>query len=394
MTKPALTKGLLFFMAAGSGLSVASNYYVQPLLDILAREFSRSTTEAGLLVTLAQIGYTIGLVAVVPLGDRFERRRLLFVSSALTAIGLFAMALSPDFLLFGLFSIVVGTFSVTAQIIVPLAAHLAEDKNRGSAVSTVMSGLLLGILLARTFSGIVADFAGWRVVYFSTAILMSIYAFSCLKLFPSLPPTSRSSLRSLYGSILLLFRDEPVLRRRAVIGLCQFGAFAIFWTAMAFMLAERYHMSESLIGLFGLVGAIGVFAARIAGKTADLGWAKLSTGVFTVVTALSWGLLYWGQWSLIPFIIGIVLLDLGVQGVHISNQSEIYRLNPEARSRLTTGYMSCYFLGGVLGSAGAAFAYGHGGWGAVMILGAVVSVFSLCFWAVTELRLPFSRMRH
>ena len=392
--KPMLTPGLLAFMAVGSGLSVASLYYVQPLLELLAREYGLSETNAGFLVTLAQLGYLAGLIVVVPLGDHHERRKLLTITSALTALGLLAMGLAPSFILLAAFSVVVGTTCVTAQILVPLAAHLASDEKRGSAVGSVMSGLLLGILLARTFSGVMAELAGWRSVFIAAAVLMAMYSVACWRVLPHLAPTSNTSYRTLYVSILHLFRDEDVLRRRSLIGGLQYAVFGIFWTAMAFMLVRQYQMSEAMIGMFGLIGAIGILAARIAGKLADKGWARLSTGGFLCVTISSWPLLYWGQWSLIAFGIGVVLLDLGIQGAHISNQSEIYRLNPEARNRLTTGYMASYFLGGACGSASAAVSYGMGEWPAVVALGSGVSILCVVIWALTEFRLPVRQMKH
>ncbi|NIY77476.1 MFS transporter [Thalassospira sp. HF15] len=392
--KPTLTTGLLAFMAVGSGLSVASLYYVQPLLELLAREYGLSETNAGFLVTLAQLGYLAGLIVVVPLGDHHERRKLLVITSALTALGLLAMGLAPSFMLLAAFSVVVGTTCVTAQLLVPLAAHLASDEKRGSAVGGVMSGLLMGILLARTFSGVMAELAGWRSVFIVAAALMAMYSVACWRVLPHLAPTSNTSYRTLYVSILHLFRDEAVLRRRSLIGGLQYAVFGIFWTAMAFMLVRQYQMSEAMIGMFGLIGAIGILAARIAGKLADKGWARLSTGGFLCVTISSWPLLYWGQWSIIAFGIGVVLLDLGIQGAHISNQSEIYRLNPEARNRLTTGYMASYFLGGAFGSASAAVSYGMGEWPAVVALGLAVSILCAVIWALTELRFPVGQMKH
>ena len=391
--KPTLTTGLLAFMAVGSGLSVASLYYVQPLLELLAREYGLTETTAGFLVTVAQLGYLTGLIAVVPLGDHHERRKLLTVTSALTAVGLLAMGLAPSFMMLVVFSISVGITCVTAQILVPLAAHLATDDKRGSAVGTVMGGLLMGILLARTFSGIMAELAGWRSVFIAASVLMAIYSVACSRIIPHIPPTSHTSYRTLYLSILHLFRDEPVLRRRSLIGGLQYAVFGIFWTSMAFMLVRQYGMSEAVIGLYGLIGAIGILSARIAGRLADKGWARLSTGGVLMTTGLSWGLLYWGQWSLIAFALGVVLIDLGIQGAHISNQSEVYRLNPEARSRLTTGYMASYFLGGACGSASSAIAYGMGGWPAVVVLGAGVSVLCVLIWAATELRFPIRQMK-
>lgn len=391
---PVLTPRLAGLMAIGSGLSAASNYYVQPLLDMLSKTFGLTSLEAGLIVTVAQLGYLAGLILVVPLGDHHNRRNLLTLTTALTAAGLLAMALSPGFGVMLGFAVLVGLTSVTAQILVPLAAHLATPEKRGSAVSTVMSGLLIGILLARTFAGLLAEWGGWRSVYVVAAMLMATFSVACYRMLPRIAPTSQTTYRALYLSILHLFRDEPVLRRRGFLGMLSYGVFGILWTSMAFMLANRFHYNEGVIGLFGLFGAVGAVAAKFAGRIADKGWARLGTGFFTLATLASWILLYEGQFSIWYFAFGVVLVDLGIQGAHISNQSEIYRLHPEKRSRLTTGYMSCYFLGGAMGSAGSATAYSIAGWNGVCAIGAAVSLLGLLFWAATELRLPFGRMRH
>ncbi|MEQ5776875.1 MFS transporter [Thalassospira sp. NFXS8] len=392
--KPELTPGLIALMAVGSGLSVASNYYVQPLLDLLSQEFALSSTQAGLIVTVSQLGYLAGLICIVPLGDHHERRKLLTLTTALTAAGLMGMAFAQSFGILLSVAVVVGLTSVTAQILVPLAAHLATPAKRGATVSTVMSGLLIGILLARTFAGLVAEWGGWRAVYMVAAILMAMFSLACYRFLPHIAPTSHTTYRQLYVSILHLFRDEPVLRRRGFLGGMQYAVFGILWTSMAFMLVKNFHYSEGVIGMFGLLGAVGALTAKFAGRLADRGWARLGTGGFILMTTLSWWLLYSGQWSIIAFGLGVVFLDLGVQGAHISNQSEIYRLNPDARSRLTTGYMSCYFLGGAAGSALSATFYGIAGWSGVCMIGAAVSLVSFLFWAVTEFRMPLKRMRH
>jgi predicted MFS family arabinose efflux permease len=392
-TQDPLGPGLVRLMAAGAGLCVASNYFAQPLLPLFAQAFGLDPTQAALLVTVAQTGYIVGLVFLVPLGDLLERRRLLVGCTALTAIFLAGVGLAPDFRALMAASLLVGITSVAAQILVPLAAHLASDERRGRIVGTVMSGLLIGILLARFVAGFVAQVAGWRAVYVIAALLMAGFSFTCWRRLPRVEPTARGSYGALMASIVHLFASEPVLRRRGLVGGLCFGAFAAFWTTMAFMLKDRWHASEAAIGAVALVGAIGAMSARFAGRLADKGWARVSTGGFLALLVVSWGLMLAGTVSLLALIAGVVLLDLGLQGSHISNQSEVYRLDARARSRITTVYMALYFFGGVVGSAASGPAYTRWGWAGTCALGAVMGAMALVVWALGELRFPIQRMR-
>ena len=380
-------------MAVGSGLSVASNYYVQPLLDLFVHTFGVTPARAGLMVTFTQLSYLAGIVFLVPLGDWLERRRLLTATTALTVIGLAGMGLTPSFGLLAAFGALVGLTSVTAQIMVPLAAHMSTPERRGRSVSTVMSGLLIGILVARTFAGIVAELLGWRAVYLIAAVLMGLFSIACHRLLPTVAPTSSGSYWGLLASVGRLFRQESVLRRRGLIGGLSFCSFGVFWTSMAFMLVSRHGFSEGVIGLFGLVGVAGALCARFAGNLADAGWARLSTGGFLLTLICSWAFLYAGQWSIASLVVGVVLLDLGAQGTHISNQSEVYRLNGLARSRLTTAYMSCYFMGGAIGSALSVAGWSGGQWGGVCGVGAAAATLGLLAWARVELRVPLLLMK-
>jgi len=390
---PVLTTRLVVLMAVGSGLSVASNYYVQPLLPRLADTFGASSWAVGLLVTVSQIGYVAGLGLVVPLGDVVERRRLVIAVSVLTAAGLAVMAVAPSLAVLFPAVALVGVTSVGAQIFVALAADLARADQRGRAVGSVMAGLLMGVLLARTVAGLVAATAGWRAVYAVGAVLMvSLAALSARELTP-VPPSVRTSYRRLLASVFTLYREEPVLRRRGVYGALGFASFSTLWTSVAFMLDEAYGYGEATIGLFALLGVAGAGAAQFAGRVADAGWARVSTLGFFVTLAVSWAVLVPAEGSLPALIVGVVLLDLAVQGAHISNQSEVYRLRPDARSRLTTAYMCVNFTGGVVGSATSAFIYGLGGWSAVCIVGAGFSALALALW-LTEARWPLRRMRH
>jgi predicted MFS family arabinose efflux permease len=389
-----LTPGLVRLMAAGAGLCVASNYFVQPLLALFAQEFGLSSTKAGLLVTVSQLGYLVGLLFLVPLGDLLERRRLLVVCTALTSVFLAAMALAPGFRGLLAISVFLGMTSVAAQILVPLSAHLAPAERRGRVVSTVMSGLLIGILLARFAAGLIAHVAGWRAVYLVAAVLMAGFCWICQRRLPRVAPTAHGSYPRLLGTIIGIFVTEPVVRRRGLVGGLCFAAFGAFWTSMAFMLKEHWHASEAAIGAVALVGAIGAMAARFAGRLADRGWARVSTGGFVLLLVGSWALLWAGTGSVVALVAGVVLLDLGLQGTHISNQSEVYRLAPEARSRITTVYMSMYFAGGALGSGLAGTAYARYGWNGTCAIGVVMGAAALLVWAAGELRWPLARMRH
>jgi len=391
--RPALTTRLVVLLAVGSGLSVASNYYVQPLLPDLADEFGVGSSVMGLLVTVSQVGFVAGLALLVPLGDLVERRRLLTAVTALTAAGLALMAVAPSLAVLFPAAALVGVTSVAAQIFVALAADLARPEQRGKAVGTVMGGLLVGVLSARTVAGLVAEVAGWRAVYAIAALSMLVLAAVSRRDLPPVEPSARTSYPSLLASVLTLYREEPVLRRRGLYGALGFASFSTLWTSIAFLLDDAYGYNEAQVGLFGLLGVAGAVAAQFAGRLADAGWARVSTLGFLVTLAVSWGVLAGGERSLPALVVGVVLLDLAVQGAHISNQSEVYRLRPEARSRLTTAYMCVNFTGGVVGSATSAAVYGTGGWSAVCAVGAGSAALALVLW-LTEARWPLRRMRH
>ncbi|MYR21654.1 MFS transporter, partial [Streptomyces sp. SID6137] len=281
--------------------------------------------------------------------------------------------------------------TVTAQIFAPFAAHLATPMNRGRSVGIVMSGLLIGILLARTVSGVIAGATSWRVVYLVAAVLTFALSVACRMELPSSAPTTRTAYHRLLGSVARIYLDEPALRRRGLYGALVFASFSTFWTAIAFQMADQYHFSQTVIGLFGLLGVAGAGCAQVAGRIADAGWGRVATAGFILLTAVSW-IAGWAGGSRIGWLVaGILVLDLGVQGTHISNQSEVYRLRPEARSRLTTGYMCTYFVGGVTGSALAGAVYGAYGWKGVCLLGAVFPTLALLVW-LTEARWPLRTM--
>ena len=304
-------------------------------------------------------------------------------------MALIGCAVAPNLWVFAVASILVGGASVAGQVMIPFAADLAPEERRGRVVARIMTGLLLGILLARTVSGLVAQAAGWRAIYWLSAALMVVFAAVLWRALPSEGARPHRSYRELVGSSLRLLVDEPVLRRRAWHGACAFAAFSVLWTTLAFLLSgSPYHYSNLVIGLFGLVGAGGILAANLAGKLADSSRHTLTTVVAGVLLAGSFALLWAGRTSLAFLIIGIVVLDMGTQGMQITNQAVIYALRPDARSRINSAYMVCYFLGGAAGSLGAGALYGTHGWAGVCILGAGLGLLTLAMSAYDRLRPP------
>ncbi len=378
---PSLSPALIIIMAIATGLSVASNYYAQPLLDAIARNYQLSVNQAGFIVTAAQLGYACGLMFLVPLGDKFERRSMIVIMTLLAALGMLVTAAAPNLWLMILGTALTGLFSVVAQILVPLAATLADPAKRGKVVGMIMSGLLLGILLARTVAGALASIGGWRTVYWFASGAMILMALILWIALPRYKQYSDLNYGQLLRSIFSIYLSQPVLRTRAVQGCLSFAVFSNLWTSMAFLLAAPpYHYSEAHIGLFGLVGAAGALAASRAGQLADRGKALITTRYGLVLLLLSWIAIWYGQYQVIALVAGIIALDLAVQGLHITNQSVIYRRMPEARNRLTAGYMTSYFLGGALGSLISASAFQAAGWNGVCLAGGLLSLANLCHW--------------
>lgn len=373
-------------LAVSCGLAAANLYYAQPLLDTMARDFGTTSAAASLLVTVAQIGYALGLAFVVPLGDLLRRRVLVPAVLVLTAAGLCASALAPSIGVLIALALIIGLGSVAAQVLVPLAASLASDERRGRVVGSVMTGLLLGILLARTVSGLVAGAVGWRAVYWlATGMILGVAGLLAAVLPAEHRPRSMG-YRALLASTVGLLRALPLLRRRMLIGAAGFGAFSVFWTTAAFLLAgPPFHYGETVIGLFGLVGAAGALSANMAGRAIDRGRTSLVTVVLAASVILAFVILALGRHSLVGIIVGTVVLDIGVQGLQISNQAVVYSLAPHARSRVNANYMVAYFVGGAICSAVAGTVYASGGWLAVCALGAATGVVALGVWAFDRL---------
>ncbi|EJK8583534.1 MFS transporter [Enterobacter hormaechei] len=380
-TTQGLSPALILLMSVATGLAVASNDYAQPLLDTIARAFDLSASSAGFIVTAAQLGYAAGLLFLVPLGDMFERRMLIVSMTLLAAGGMLITASSQSLTMMIIGTALTGLFSVVAQILVPLAATLASPEKRGKVVGTIMSGLLLGILLARTVAGLLASLGGWRTVYWVASVLMLIMALALWRGLPKVKQENHLNYPQLLASVFSLFTRDKLLRTRAILGCLTFANFSILWTSMAFLLAAPpFNYSEGVIGLFGLAGAAGALGARPAGGLADKGKSHMTTSAGLVLLLLSWAAIWYGHVSVLALIVGILVLDLTVQGVHITNQTVIYRVKPDARNRLTAGYMTSYFIGGAAGSLISASAWQHAGWTGVCAIGAIVAAINLLVW--------------
>jgi predicted MFS family arabinose efflux permease len=387
-----MSRSLVTLIAVATGAVVANLYYAQPVLHLVARDFHSGSGLASLIITATQVGYAGGLLLVVPLGDLHPRRILVVRIFGVAAVALVGCALAPDIWIFGLASVAVGVASVAGQVMIPFAADLAPPERRGRVVARIMTGLLLGILLARTVSGLVAQLAGWRSIYWFSAALMIAFAVVLWRALPAEGPRPHQRYWSLVGSSLRLLVDEPTLRRRAWHGACAFACFSVLWTTIAFLLSGApYNYSSVVIGLFGLVGAGGILAANLAGRLADSDRSTHATLVAGVLLIGSFGLLWFGHSSLAALIVGIVVLDIGTQGMQITNQAIIYALRPDARSRINSAYMVCYFIGGALGSLTAGVVYGAHGWAGVCLLGAGFGLLTCLMTAYDLARPPVAR---
>lgn len=356
-------------MAIASGVTVANLYYNQPLLALIGQQFQQPVSAVGWIPMLTQVGYAAGILLFVPLGDRFEHRRLIPVLLIGSAIALALAALAPNLTALAVASLAIGMTTVTSQVVVPFAAQLATPDQQGSVIGRVMSGLFIGILLARTVSGFVGATFGWRMMYWIASGLMLVMAAGLSKILPGSPPSSGLSYPRLMASLWDIVRQHSTLRTTSVIGAMSFGAFSAFWSTLVFLLEQPpYRYGSEVAGLFGLIGVVGALIAPIAGRVADRRSPQLMVrlGILTTTTSF---LLFWvGGYQLLGLILGVILLDLGVQATQISNQATIYRLPREVHSRVNALYIMFYFVGGSIGSYLGAFGWSHWQWGGVCAL--------------------------
>ena len=375
-------------------MAVANLYYAQPVLHNIAQSFSISSGTAGLVVTFSQIGYALGLASLVPLGDIVRRRKLVPAALTLTVVGLVVCAVAPNVTVLMIASLVVGTGTVAAQLLIPMAASMTAENSRGRIVGVMMTGLLLGILLARTVSGLIAEASNWRVVYLIAAAITMSLALILARNIPHEHERPRIRYAKLLSSAVAFLRTEPLLQRRALFGALGFATFSIFWTTMAFLLSgSPYHYNDLTIGLFGLIGACGALCANFAGRWTDRGWSAWTTILFAILVGGSFLFLWMGRHSLAMLIAGVVILDVGAQGLQVTNQSLIYRLAPQARSRINSAYMVCYFIGGGVGSAVGSLTYATHRWAGVCILGAAIGLVATVA-GVLDARFPSKHTPH
>jgi predicted MFS family arabinose efflux permease len=373
-------------MAVACGLAVANLYYAQPLLALVARSFRVSEGAATVVVTATQLGYAIGLLLLLPLGDLVDNRKLASRTMAGIAVALAVAAFSPAFPLFLIMAVLIGITSVVAQILVPFAAHLAPERQRGRVVGQVMSGLLLGILLARTVASLVAAEWGWRSIYLVSAVLMVAMAVCLARILPDRRPDHTASYGRLMGSVWHLVRTEPTLRRRAFSQAMMFGAFTAFWTGITYELVGAHHMNQVGIGIFALVGAAGAAVAPLAGRLADAGRGRVGRLVAITLAVAGMVLAALGAHSVVLLAVAGVLLDLAVQSHGVFSQRDIYSLRADARARVNTVFMSTVFVGGAISSAVSGWLHDTYGWTGVTLFGAALPVLGAIMWAFGQVR--------
>ncbi len=362
-----LSRTAVFVMAAACATSVANIYYNQPLLQDYADYFHQSITRAGFVATAAQVGYGAGLLIFIPLGDTKERRTIVLSLAYACVVLSGLMALAPSLPILIALQFLVGLCAVSPQLLIPLAVDLSAPSERGRIVGAMMAGLLTGLLLARTVSGLVGDHLGWRAMCWIAAAVMLLTALVLQALLPVRPPTQHLPYSALMRSLWSLARTQPLLRTASAISALSFAAFCAFWAVLSFLMRDRFHLGASAAGMFGLVGLAGAMCAPLAGRLSDRRGSAFTLTLAVVLSVLAFFQM-WAFLSIAGLIIGVLLLDLGAQSTQVAAQSQAISLIPEARSRLNTVYMVSRFAGGAMGSAAGAFTYARWAWQGTCIL--------------------------
>lgn len=359
-----LSPVVLWLMTIATGLCVANLYYCQPLLHQMQESFNVTPAQMGAIPTLTQLGYAVGILFLIPLGDQIEKRKLIVISTIISSLTLVGMAASPNLITATLMSFLIGASTMTPQFIIPFAVHLAPAEKRGRVLGMVMSGLLLGILLARTVAGFVGAEYGWRFMFYLAAGVLVLFSLLLRVVLPTSEPSYKGSYIALITSVWTLVREQAVLRESMIFGSMLFGAFSTFWATLIYLMeSPAFHLGARAVGLFGLLGAAGALTAPVIGRLSDKKSPRSAIMVGFVLMASSF-IIYitLGQNSLIALSVGVLLMDIGLQGSHVSNQSRVFSLIPEARSRLNTAYMFSYFIGGALGSWLGTWSWSLYGW--------------------------------
>jgi len=353
----------ILIMAFCTGLIVANIYYCQPLVILIADDFQLSESNAGRITYLTQIGYALGLFLLVPLGDMFERKKQILVITVMAIIALLVAAVSKTFLLLEMASVLIGACSIVPQLILPLAANLSSDENRGANIGMIMSGLLVGILASRAVSGSIGFWLGWRAMYYIAAAICALLLLLMAKRFPKSLPAFKGTYKQLMGSMFGYIKSQPALRETSLINFFAFAIISAFWTTMVLFLANPPFNFQTLqIGLFGIAGAAGALAAPLVGKLSDGNNPRKNLMIGFIMQIISMAMFYFTGANLFVFVAGIILIDIAQQAIHVTNQTKIYTLIPEARNRLNTIFMSVSFIGASCGSALGLWLWGQGGW--------------------------------
>ncbi|WP_028100618.1 MFS transporter [Pseudoduganella violaceinigra] len=381
-----ITPAMVLLLAAASGLIVANLYYAQPLVGPISKAIGLDAGAAGLIVTLTQVGYCLGLAFIVPLGDLLENRRLTVTLLGATAVALLGAALASNVATFLAAAFFIGLCSAAAQVLVPFAAHLSAPERRGQTVGTVMSGLLLGIMLARPFSSLVTDVLGWHAIFFLSTSAIAMLAVVLHLRLPQRRPEGGYRYGALLASMWTLLRTTPVLRRRAAYQACMFGAFSLFWTTVPLVLASpAFGLSQTGIAIFALLGVAGAIASPIAGKRADQGKSRSTTlwALLAAVAAFGAPLILHGgrDFMLVLLVLCGIVLDMGASANLVVGQRAIFALGAEARSRLNGLYISIFFAGGAFGSSLGAWTWAHYGWNGVLLAGLAFPLAALLVFA-------------
>jgi predicted MFS family arabinose efflux permease len=377
-----MSRALTWLIAVASGAAVANLYWAQPLLDLIGRDLHATATTAGWLVTATQLGYAGGVLLIVPLGDLLDRRRLVPAMMLCAAAALIACALAPSIGVLLAAMTLLGLTTVSGQLLTPLAGDLAGDDECGRVTGAVVSGLLIGILASRTISGLIADAAGWRVIYLVAAGAAVVLSVLLWRAIPMLAPNTDLPYPRLITSVWEVVRQERTVRWTLVLGATAFAVFTMFWTGLVFLLSgPPYSYPVSVIGLFGLAGLVSAFAAQQAGRLHDRGWSLPATGWGWAGIVVSFVVAALGGRPVVVLLVAIVLLDTAAQGVNILNQMRLFAVSPQARSRVNTAFITCNFIGGAIGSAAASLLWSAGGWTAVSLTGAGLSCIALAVWA-------------
>jgi predicted MFS family arabinose efflux permease len=382
-----ISRWLIFLLAGACGLIVANLYYAQPLVGPISASTGISSSLSGFIVTMTQLGYAAGLLLLVPLSDVLENRRLILLLLSIAIIGLFVAAFTTGAIIFLISAVLIGLGSVAAQILVPLAAYLASEGERGKIVGNVMSGLLLGIMLARPIASLIAGMWNWQVVFICSAVVMVFLMTVLHWQLPQRKPQNKGNYYMMIRSLWHIFKTTPILRRRSLYQAALFGSFSLFWTVVPMWLSDHFHLSQTGIAAFAFVGVAGAVAAPIAGRMADQGWTKKLTGIAIILAALSFVLTHVGAGnkvaSLVFFCIAAITLDMAVSGNLVLGQQAIYALGDEIRGRVNGLFMAIFFGGGAIGSALGGFAYASGGWFTSSIIGFILPILAFIYY-ITE----------